>query len=48
MITNWFSVAAGVCFACAAVYGQFFVGQPLKIVIMYGFLCGVNFILGTL
>ena len=48
IITNWFSVAAGVCFLAAAIYGAFFGGQPIQISIMYMLLFGVNGILGTL
>ncbi len=47
MITNWFAVAAGVCFLAAMFYG-FWSGQPVPVSVMYGLLFGVNVILGTL
>jgi hypothetical protein len=47
LITNWFSVAAGVCFLAAGFYGLYS-GQPLPVSVMYFLLFGVNIILGTL
>jgi len=47
VITNWFSVAAGICFFAAALY-ELYSGHEIKLVALYGLLFGVNVILGTL
>lgn len=47
-MTNWFSVAAGLCFVAAVIYGIVVLGQDWRILAMYSMFAGINFISATL
>lgn len=48
VITNWFSVIAGLAFVAAVPYGIFIAHQDWRIIVLYGAYALVNVIVGTM
>ncbi len=48
VVTNWFSVIAGLAFVAAVPYGIFIAHQDWRILVLYGAYALVNIIIGTM